>query len=430
MPPDRQSRYPSETRRRAKRFFDAQRFVPFRHPLRSRKGANLELTGAPTDSEMNDSNVLRLAGASRNNRAHAGATGFIAGGFRFADRTRLIDLDERRIDAFVAGGGANALGAGNQEIVADNLNAIADRRVEAKKALGVVFRKRVFNRQDRIALAPAQQIFRKSVTIQFAAFEAKTIAAVAPEFRSGDVERDRNLFAGRKASTLDRSHQRIKRFFIVRKGRPPAAFVRDALQQAAFDHDLSRGAIDFRCYLQRLRETAGARRHDHEVLNIDPSAGMSAAAENLNFRQGDERRPGAGKIAPQRQIATRRRGGERRQRNRGQRIAAKPRFIRRSVECDEPRIDAHLVEWIETGERRRDLVAQTGQRALHIKAAKTNAAVAFVDRFAATARRPGRRNAAPDRAVAQGHFRLDRRPSARIPNATAFYRLDDRFAHR
>ena len=48
----------------------------------------------------------------------------------------------------------------------------------------------------------------------------------------------------------------------------------------------------------------------------------------------------------------------------------------------------------------------------------------------AAARGAGRRDGAPDGAVAQGDFRLDRRPAARIPDAPAAQGLDDGFAQR
>jgi hypothetical protein len=52
-----------EARLRAERFLDAQRLVPFRHPFRARERADLELSGAPADRQMNDRRILGLARA-------------------------------------------------------------------------------------------------------------------------------------------------------------------------------------------------------------------------------------------------------------------------------------------------------------------------------------------------------------------------------
>ena len=50
------------------------------------------------------------------------------------------------------------------------------------------------------------------------------------------------------------------------------------------------GMVDFRRDLERLGEGFGARRDHHEVLDVGSPSSVSAAAEDLDFRQRNDRR--------------------------------------------------------------------------------------------------------------------------------------------
>ena len=234
---------------------------------------------------------------------------------------------------------------------------------------------------------------------------------------------------GRQAGALDREHQRLERLFVAVERRPPAALVGHTHKEAAFGHQASGGVVDLRRRLQGRGEGFGARRDDHEILYVGAPPGMGAAAEDLDFRQGNERRPVAGEMAPQREPAARRGGVQRRERNRGRGVAAEARKVVRAVQRDERRVERFLVERIGADERGRDLHADASERASDVEPAEARAAVALLDCLAAAARRAGRDDRAPDRPVAQGDFRFHRRTAARIPDAPPDERLDDGIAH-
>jgi len=82
---------------------------------------------------------------------------------------------------------------------------------------------------------------------------------------------------------------------------------------------------------------------------------VGAAAENLDFRQRNERGPVARQMAPEREPAARRSGVENGQRNRGQRIAAEPGKVVRAVQFDEAPVERGLIERVGAGQRGRDL---------------------------------------------------------------------------
>src|SRR5271165_1798934 len=379
---------------------------------------------------MNDRHVLALPRTRGDDRAPAETASLVVGGFGFADRSGLVDLDENRIDAALARRLAHPPCAGHEIIVADHLNTVADRGGELLEPLVVVLREGVFDRQDGIAGAPLKQHVGQSVAVEFALFEAETIAAAAAEFRRGDVERYGHVHARSEPRALDCPHERVERLLVGAKCRPPAAFVGDALQEAALGHHSSSGVVDLRCDLQRLGEGLRPRRDDHEVLDVGSPSGMCAAAEDLDFRERNDRRRIAEAIAPERKAAARRRRVKNAKRNRSQRVSPEPGLVRRAVDRDELGVDAGLIERVEAEESRRDFRANPFERLLHVKAPEAFSPVALVDRLAAAARGAGGRDSPPHRAVAQRDLRLDGRPAARVPDAPSAQRADETFAHR
>src|SRR5271155_3057785 len=100
---------------------------------------------------MDDRRVLRLTRTRRDDRPKAQAASLVASRFRFADRSRLVDLDQGSIDAAPAGRLAHAGRVGDEIIIANDLDAVADRSGELLESLVVVLGERVFDREDRIA---------------------------------------------------------------------------------------------------------------------------------------------------------------------------------------------------------------------------------------------------------------------------------------
>ena len=84
----------------------------------------------------------------------------------------------------------------HQQVVADDLQLCARRVGEAREAVQVVLGQRVLDRDDRIALDPAQQHLDHAVGIELARFQRQPVAAATAELGGRDVERDGHLRAG------------------------------------------------------------------------------------------------------------------------------------------------------------------------------------------------------------------------------------------
>src|SRR5208282_3567444 len=101
-----------------------------RHALGTREGADLDLASAPADREMRDGRVLGFARAGGDDRPEVLAPAFVEGLLRPADRARLIDLDQDGVRAADARRFRDPRRVGDEEVVADDLDAVADRRHE------------------------------------------------------------------------------------------------------------------------------------------------------------------------------------------------------------------------------------------------------------------------------------------------------------
>src|SRR4029077_14742972 len=91
------------------------------------------------------------AGTVRHHRAVAGALGGMNRGERLGERTDLVDLDEDRVGEALLDAVAQARRIGDEEIVADELDLLADAFGAELPAGEVVFRHAVFDRYDRVA---------------------------------------------------------------------------------------------------------------------------------------------------------------------------------------------------------------------------------------------------------------------------------------
>ncbi len=134
--------------------------------------------------------------------------------------------------------------------------------------------------------------------LEVALVERERVAPAAAEFGRRDVERNGGIAAGMTAGPLDGAHRHFQRLFVRCELRPPAAFVGDAGQLPLFLHQLSGCAIDLRRHRQRVVVAPGADRHHHQILDVDPPAGVRAAAEDLDLRQRQRNRFVAGQVLP------------------------------------------------------------------------------------------------------------------------------------
>ena len=189
------------------------------------------MTGAPADRQMDDGGVLGFAGPGRNNGPEAGLNRRLHRRPGFAQGSGLVGLDQDRVAGAVTGRLADALGAGDQEIVADHLHPLADGPGEAHHAFLVAFGQRVLDGDDGVAFDPVDQEPRQAVGVHLLAVAGEFVFPLGAELGRRHVERDRHVPARGKPRRLDGAGQHVQGVLVVVERRPQAAFVGDALEQ-------------------------------------------------------------------------------------------------------------------------------------------------------------------------------------------------------
>src|SRR5258708_2386603 len=124
---------------RAKRFLDAQAFVPFRHALGAREAADLELAHAPAHREVHDGDIFRFARARRDDGAVAGLARGVPAGERLGERADLVRLEEHGVARAVRA--LHPVGRGDEEIVAHDLDG--SRLRKGAHRVGIVLGERI-----------------------------------------------------------------------------------------------------------------------------------------------------------------------------------------------------------------------------------------------------------------------------------------------
>ena len=331
---------PSNRARVPKSLLDAQDLVPFRHALGSGERADLELLYAPSDREMHDRDVLGLARTRRDDRAPARLACRVERRPGFRHRPRLIRLDQDGV-ARPAPQRAPA-----QRWSPENRrprSARGRQRPAVKRRIPSRSSSRADPRSTRSDSGRASSINISAMPSESSsrAVERQPIAPVLVEFRCGNVERDRDLLTWGEARALDRAHERVECRLVRIEGGPeppssatPCSSPASAIIAPAADTP----PPSTRAPGRRAR----TRRHDHEVLDVDPSSGMSAATEYLNFRQRDHRFGGRQQIGmsgrPEAAAACRMAIE-----TATSALPPSRAFLRRSVELDQFSVDRRLI---------------------------------------------------------------------------------------
>ena len=148
-----------------------------------------------------------------------------------------------------------------------------------------------------------------------------------------------------------------------------------------------------------LGEALRARRHDHELLEVDRVLGVHAAVQDVQHRHGEHARPVAADPAEERDAGISRSGLRDRERRAEDRVRAQPPLVRSAVELDEGTVDFRLRGRVHPDEGRGDLGLHASHRAQHAPASvDRRVAVPQLHRLVAARRRARRHGCPPDRA--------------------------------
>src|SRR5919197_1263806 len=193
---------------------------------------------------------------------------------RLRQRSDLVHLDEDRVGRLAVDAVAQPLRVRDEEVVADELDALSELAREVHPAVPVVLGQRVFDRDDRVALdelgpEPGHLGARELAPLE-------PVGAVAVDLARGWVERDRDALA--VPGGLGRVHDRVDRRFARLEIGREATLVADTSREAAVVEDALERVVDLGADPNRLHKAVCADRDDHEFLQVDRVVGVPSSA--------------------------------------------------------------------------------------------------------------------------------------------------------
>ena len=136
---------------------------------------------APADGEVDDGDVLGLAGARRDDAGIAQLARRLPAVQRLGQRAALVGLEQHGVGRAGGGGLAQQRRSDTRKSSPTTCSLRPTGAREAREALRVVLGQRVLDRDDGVALDPAQQQLDQAVAVELAPLQAQRVAAAAAE---------------------------------------------------------------------------------------------------------------------------------------------------------------------------------------------------------------------------------------------------------
>ena len=137
-----------ELRRLAELGLDFEQAVVLGDALAAAGGAGLDLPAAHGDGEIGEERVFRLARAVRHDSVPAGLAAERDRLDRLGDGADLVQFDQDRVRRLFLDAASDEFGVGDENVVADDLDALTLHRGLVSKSLPVVFIEPVLDRDD------------------------------------------------------------------------------------------------------------------------------------------------------------------------------------------------------------------------------------------------------------------------------------------
>jgi hypothetical protein len=198
----------------AKLLLDAEDLVELGKTLRAGRSTSLDLTGAETDNDVGNGDILGLTGAVRNHDAPVGAEGVLGGLDSLGDGTDLVDLEQESVARLLLDGLLDELRVGDSQVVADNLEVGG--LEEVRPGLPVVLSEGVLDADNGVLLGErlvelSQLLVGEPLAlVALGVLEVKVVLLLVGlvELAGGNVHGDLDL--ARVTSLVDGRHDEVE----------------------------------------------------------------------------------------------------------------------------------------------------------------------------------------------------------------------------
>jgi hypothetical protein len=420
-------------RPRAELALDVEQAVVLADPVRPAQRARLDLTAARAHREVGDGGVLGLAGAVRD---HGGPAGLARHANRIeglGEGSDLVQLDQDRVGSALRDPALEDLGVGHEDIVADDLDAVALLRGLRRPAGPVPFGEAVLDGADGIAGDPVLVEGDHLLRGLRGPLALEHIAAVLVDLGSGRVQGDGDVLARAVAGLLDTGEHELDGLAVARQVGRKAALVADGRGEPLRLEDRLELLEDFGPPAKGFGEVGRAHREDHELLEVDRVVRVGAAVDHVHHRSGHQRGRLPADVPVERDPRHCRSGVGRGERHAEDGVCAEARLRVGAVELDHGPVERRLLLEAaegETGDGLGDLAVHVLDRFEHPLAAEAlRVAVAQLEGLAGARRSPRRNRRLTPNAVRSRQLDAHGRISARIQNLPSLNCCDRHLRH-
>ena len=269
-------------------FFDAEELVVLGDAFGAAGGTGLDLTGIESHGQVGDGGIFGFAGTVGGHGGVAGLVGHLDGFEGFGDGTDLVELDEDGVAALLGDTLGESLGIGYEQVVTDELDAVAEFAVEDLPAFPVFFVEAVFDGVDRILvdeLLPVPDEFFGGEGLS-ALGELVFANFVGLPFGRGGIHREDEILAGFEAGEFNGFEDALDGFFVAGQVGGETTFVADGGGESLALEEGLEGVEDFGAPAEAFTEAFGTSGHDHEFLNVNGIGRVGAAVENVHHGDG------------------------------------------------------------------------------------------------------------------------------------------------
>ena len=303
VPPSRRARFvPFSERgeiggRVAELFLDPEELVVLGHPVGAGGGAGLDLARAGGHGDVGDGRVLGLAGAVGDDVPVAGPLGHLDHVEGFGQRADLVDLDQDGVGHALLDALGQPLRVGHEEVVAHELDPLAQPLGQEPPALPVVLGHAVLDRQDGVLvdqfLVEVDHLGRALLGVGFG---LEIIGAVLVELVRRGVDAEADLLAGLVARPLDGGEDEGEGLSVgLEVGGEPALVADGGLVALLLQNGLE-VMEDLAAHADGLGDAAGAHGQDHALLEVEVVVGVGPAVEDVHHRDGEPGAENAAKV--------------------------------------------------------------------------------------------------------------------------------------
>ena len=169
----------------------------------------------------------------------------------------LVHLHEQRVRSTQLNALLQAGGVGNEQVVADQLDAATDLGGQGLPSIPLVLIQRILDGNQRVVRDELLVVLNH--VLGRAAFTLELVQAVLEELGGGDVQGQGNVFARLEASLLDRGDDQVEGLSVGVQVGGEAALVAQTGGQAAVLHDALERVVDLGAQRRASRKEGAPR---------------------------------------------------------------------------------------------------------------------------------------------------------------------------